>query len=417
MNEKKLKALQLLMEKQTDPMIRYSDITEQTGYSKRQLIRLSAELQKKDTDAVLSHGNENRIPANKAASQEIEYLKQLKTSYPNITIAQFKDIFEEDILDNPDRQNDVLQYSLQRRSSSWFRNLFNSEGWISPAKRRPIRKDGRASHLLREPAPQRGMLVQIDGTPFDWFNDGNIYTLHLAVDDATTEALAGWFCPTERQFGYCAMMRILLEKHGIPMALYSDKHSVFRNNGAAENLPTQFAMMMEDLGIECIFASSPEAKGRVERYNGTVQNRLPNDIIRFQVPDYENLNYWLNDFYLPYINCKFAFLPLDPHDAFVPLDEYDISDVFTLRFDRIINNDMFSLNNRYYCVLDDCGTPLHIINGTKINLRIDVFTEEIKVLRYGKKHNVKMLFDRKRKKNQLIDGQKDLFDFLHHFRE
>ncbi len=287
MNEKKLKALQLLMEKQTDPMIRYSDITEQTGYSKRQLIRLSSELQKKDTDAVLSHGNENRIPANKAASQEIEYLKQLKTSYPNITIAQFKDIFEEDILDNPDRQNDVLQYSLQRRSSSWFRNLFNSEGWISPAKRRPIRKDGRASHLLREPAPQRGMLVQIDGTPFDWFNDGNIYTLHLAVDDATTEALAGWFCPTERQFGYCAMMRILLEKHGIPMALYSDKHSVFRNNGVAVNLPTQFAMMMEDLGIECIFASSPEAKGRVERYNGTVQNRLPNDIIRFQVPDYE----------------------------------------------------------------------------------------------------------------------------------
>ena len=94
------------------------------------------------------------------------------------------------------------------------------------------------------------------------------------------------------------------------MSLYSDKHTIFRSS--KEGNLTQFGQMMADLGIEMIFANSPQAKGRIERYNGTVQRRLPNDIIRFGIHDYDTLNRWFTAFYLPYIRSKFAFLPKGP---------------------------------------------------------------------------------------------------------
>ena len=106
--------------------------------------------------------------------------------------------------------------------------------------------------------------------------------------------------------------------------------------------------MMADLGIEMIFANTPQAKGRIERYNGTVQRRLPNDIIRFGIHDYDTLNRWFTAFYLPYIRSKFAFLPKDPHDSFVPLDGYDIDSIFTLRYERRIKNDSFTITGIYY---------------------------------------------------------------------
>ena len=82
------------------------------------------------------------------------------------------------------------------------------------------------------------MLLQIDGTPFDWIGNNEMWTLHLAVYDATTEPLAGCFMSTERQLGYCYVMYDTLTKYGIPMSLYSDKYTIFRSS--KEGSPTQF---------------------------------------------------------------------------------------------------------------------------------------------------------------------------------
>lgn len=130
--------------------------------------------------------------------------------------------------------------------------------------------------------------------------------------------------------------------------------------------------MMNDLGIEMIFANTPEAKGRVERYNGTVQNRLPNDMTRFNIKNYEELNDWFNEFYIPCINRKFSYIPLDAHNTFIPVDDYNLSKIFNLRFSRVIKNDMFSINNNYYFLIDDNGEAVHIINGTSADIRIDM---------------------------------------------
>ncbi len=411
MSNNKQLAFKLLIDKQANALITYEFISSRTGYSTRQLIRLSNSLQnEKDMSSLLQHGNVGKEPINKASSSEIDFFIGLKDKYPKITISQFRDIFIEDILMNPEMKETVETYNLQNRSLSWFRNLFNSQNWKSPESRKPLRRDGRAAHPLRNPSSQKGRLVQIDGTPYDWFGNGEMWTLHLAVDDATSEVLAGYFMPTERQLGYCYMMKFILEKHGIPMALYSDKHTIFKSS--KDDSLTQFGMMMEDLGIEFIFANTPQAKGRIERYNGTAQRRLPNDIIRFGIKDYTELNTWFNSFYISYLNRKFSFVPLDPNVAFVPIDDYNLFQIFTLRHERIIKNDMFSIDNKYYSLVDELGNKMHIINDTKVHVRIDVFTGRITVNRYGKVYDTILVSDRKRKPNTVISNQKELQDFL-----
>ena len=107
--------------------------------------------------------------------------------------------------------------------------------------------------------------------------------------------------PTERQLGYCHMMKYLFKEYGAPTTLYSDHRTIFHNkNGEL----TQFGQMMNDLGIRMIFAGSPQAKGRIERCNGTCQSRLPNDIKRFGIKDYNELNVWFNITYRKYLNQK-----------------------------------------------------------------------------------------------------------------
>ena len=137
-----------------------------------------------------------------------------------------------------------------------------------------------------------------------------MYCLHLAVDDATSEVLAGWFTPHECLYGYCQMMLIVLKKYGIPSYVYSDRHTILKGYAGGDTL---FSLMMKRIGIDQIYANSAEAKGRVERYNGTVQRRIINDIIRFRnkgvkLDDYDDLNKWFNDFYCEYINSKFSFI-------------------------------------------------------------------------------------------------------------
>ncbi len=115
--------------------------------------------------------------------------------------------------------------------------------------------------------------------------------------------------------------------------------------------------MMDKLCIEMIFANTSQTKGLIERYNGTVQRRLPNDIVRFNIKDYDQLNIWFNDFYIKYLNEKFAHLPVDPVYEFVELTEnYNLNLVFTVSNTRkIAEGNMFSYNGYYYVPYDKNG--------------------------------------------------------------
>lgn len=413
----KEEVLLLLKEKETDSSITYLDLERRTGYSSRQLKRLSKELKEKDIESVATHGNTGKKPVTTASDQEVSYLCEFKKPYPSITIAQFRDIFIEDVIENPKMKDIVQSHQLKPRSKSWFRQLFINQRWVSPAQK-PSRVNGnRITHPIRKPRARRGELVQIDGSEFDWFGDGRKAVLHLAVDDATTEVIAGIFMPTECTRGYARMMHIILQKKGIPEAIYSDKDSVFRS--VKSGTPSQLGYMMQELNIKMIFANSPEAKGRIERYNGTCQLRLPNDIIRFKVPhDYEALNKWFNDFYVDYLNKKFAFSALDPNEAYIPIsEEFNYGQVFRARYPRVIFHSSFSFENVLYSPVDENGELLVLENRTKIIVYKDVFTEEMYIERYGKRYKCQKVGERSRSEDYVAESQKQLNELLDRLRK
>lgn len=173
----------------------YLQIANLTGYSKKQIYRLNKELNEKDIDSILVHGLTGKPSNNSPSTKEVEFIKNFKNQYPVISISQFMDIYHEDVLFNPKMKNIIEENHLKVRSYSFYDSLYKQEGWISPIKHKEFAKNYIA-HPLREPSPRRGFLIMIDGTPHDWFSNGKLFTLHLAIDDATGEILCGWFMPT-----------------------------------------------------------------------------------------------------------------------------------------------------------------------------------------------------------------------------
>lgn len=237
---------------------------------------------------------------------------------------------------------------------------------------------------MREPLPRMGMMAQVDATPYDWLGTGESWCMHLGVDDATTSVLGGWFMETECMRGYARMMLETASRHGIPRSMYSDKDSVFR--AVKDGSPTQFAFMMRDLGIHMIFAGSPQAKGRVERYNSTAQMRLPTDAVRFGIDSYDRLNAWFNDFYAPYLSAKFSYPPRDPVSDFIPRPEgTDLSRIFRTRETRVSHGCAISYGGTRYMMADADGVVLEVPDGTVLDVRVDAVTEEMYVERSGRR--------------------------------
>ena len=144
------------------------------------------------------------------------------------------------------------------------RRILTRAGMGSPRSRRSPQH-----RFRRRRMPQKGMLVQVNGSHHRWLEErGPKLVLLLAVDDATGAVAQAIFRTTEDTRGYMVLLEGLIRQWGVPLALYSDRHSAFKHNVRVAQLtaePTQFAKMMQQLGIRQIFALSPQAKGRVER--------------------------------------------------------------------------------------------------------------------------------------------------------
>ena len=392
----------------------YSQISSLTGYSKMQIIRFLNQLKEKDIDSILVHGLTNKPSNNSPSSKEIEFIRNFKNQYPCISIQQFMDIFHEDIVFNPKMIKIVKENDLQKRSYSFFENLYRKEGWKSTIKHKCFNKEYERHHL-REPSPRRGILIMIDGTPHDWFNNGRKSSLHIAIDDATGELLCGWFMPTECLEGYVHMLEILVTKHGIPENLYSDKHTILIS--PIDGNLTQFGQMCEDLGINMIAANTPQAKGKVEKWNNTIQNRLVNDIKRFNIKSVDELNNFFNDFYCHYLNQKYAYEPKEEESNFVPLDNIDLSNILCVREDRkMLDGNIISWKNNYYQIINEDGSIKQIFKGTKLLVYQNVLTKVVKVKYYNHFFNTIQIEGHRQdpvKREQLrIDNQKHLEQVL-----
>ena len=189
------------------------------------------------------------------------------------------------------------------------------EAGLWRAKRRSVR-----FHPPRARRPRLGELVQIDGSPHDWF-EGRAprCTLLVFVDDATSRIQAARFVAAETTADYMALVEEYIGRHGLPQAFYSDRHSIFRVNAAesAKSSLTQFGRALGELGIEGICANSPQAKGRVERANGILQDRLVKLMRLAGIASWEAGNAFLPAFLADY-NSRFGRPPEEPEDAHAP---------------------------------------------------------------------------------------------------
>lgn len=203
-------------------------------------------------------------------------------------------------------------------SDESVRRIMIAEGIWKPKKAKQP-----SAHPMRERRACFGELVQIDGSEHAWFEGrGPKCTLLVYIDDATGQLLELWFVPDETFFAYCAASRHYFERYGKPVAFYNDKHGIFRVNqprplGTTSGL-TQFGRAMQELDIQIICANTPQAKGRIERANQTLQDRLVKELRLQGISDIDSANAYLPEFRRDF-NRRFAVAPRSHHDAHRPL--------------------------------------------------------------------------------------------------
>jgi transposase len=228
------------------------------------------------------------------------------------------------------------------------RQLLIAEGlWQVRRARRPV------IHQLRERRAREGELIQIDGSPHDWF-EGRApkCTLLVFVDDATSRLMHLQFVEAETTFNYFAAVRSYITRFGKPLAFYSDKFSVFRvniPNALSGTGLTQFGRGMKELDIELICAHSPQAKGRVERANQTLQDRLTKELRLRGISSMAEANAYLPEFMAEY-NARFAVPPREVESAHRALQkEEDLDRMLALCERRTLSKNLtLSYNNVIY---------------------------------------------------------------------
>lgn len=228
------------------------------------------------------------------------------------------------------------------------RQLMIAEGlWQVRRARRPV------IHQLRERRGRLGELIQIDGSPHDWFEGRAAKcTLLVFVDDATSRLMHLQLVAAETTFSYFAAVRAYLTTFGKPLAFYSDKFSVFRvnlPNALSGTGLTQFGRALKELQIELICAHSPQAKGRVERANQTLQDRLTKELRLKRISSMAVANAYLPEFIKEY-NARFAVEPRCAEVAHPPLQSgAELDRVLTLSERRTLSKNLtLSYNNVIY---------------------------------------------------------------------
>lgn len=208
--------------------------------------------------------------------------------------------------------------SISRES---VRKILRTAGKPPKRKRRPPRH-----HARRPRKPVRGMMVQWDGSPHHWFGPDNPpCCLHAAIDDADSRLLAALFVPNECAIGYLRLLDMMLRCHGVPVSVYQDRHTIHVRSDSCWSLeeeiagvryPTHLGRVLKELGIEAIPAYSPQAKGRVERSFGVLQDRLIAELRLKGITNIDEANTWLESTYIPRHNRKFATTPEKNGSAF-----------------------------------------------------------------------------------------------------
>lgn len=269
--------------------------------------------------------------------------------------------------------------------------LIQREGWEKPPSRESLRgilKEAglwtrqrlAPKHRLKRPRREcEGDLLQVDASIHEWFGEGNGYVALVGgIDDATGEVPHAEFFETETTEAYMAMLKGVIEKKGVPGAIYSDRDSVFRvNNGQHREMAldrgqrpqTQFGRILKELGIEWIEANSPQAKGRIERLWGTLQDRLLKELRLEGIKTREAGNAYLKKHFLPRFNREFRKVPASEEVLYRerPLAK-DLARILCWKAERKLTGDhTLSYDGRAWQVLPH--PQIRALRGKRVEVR------------------------------------------------
>jgi transposase len=293
--------------------------------STRQIKRLLKSYRKKGAPGLVSR--QRGRPSHNRLAEDVKKraLNLLKTKYQGFgpTLAHEK----------------LVEKEKLKLSDESVRQLMIAEGLWKPRKVKKV-----VTHQLRERRACFGELVQIDGSPHDWFEGrAEACVLLVFIDDATGKLVQLRFVDSESFFSYGHAAESYFRQHGKPVAFYSDKHSIFRVNqpsaGSHDDL-TQFGRAMQELNIQIICANTPQAKGRVERVIQTLQDRLPKEMRLRQIISRDAGNAYLPAF-LADFNQRFAEPPRSDIDLHRPLTaKEDLARILTWQETRTLSKNL-----------------------------------------------------------------------------
>jgi len=293
--------------------------------STRQIKRLLRAYRKRGAIGLVSKQRGRKSNHRLAESVKKQALNLLKTKYKGFgpTLAHEK----------------LVERDKLKLSDESVRKLMIAEGLWKARKAKKV-----VAHQLRERRACFGELIQIDGSPHDWFEGrANPCALLVFIDDATGRLVQLRFVQSESFFSYAGLAEDYFRRAGKPMAFYSDKHGIFRVNlPSASSLDglTQFGRAMQELDIQIICANTPQAKGRVERVIQTLQDRLPKEMRLRQIRTWEAGNAYLPEFIQDF-NARFGEEPRSDVNAHRPLNaQEDLARILTWQEPRTLSKNL-----------------------------------------------------------------------------
>ena len=223
-------------------------------------------------------------------------------------------------------------------SYTWVKQALQGAGLVARGRKRGVHRK------RRERRPLPGMLLHIDGSRHQWFQDERWYDLIVILDDATSEIYYGQLVEEESTATVMAGLREVIQRKGVFCALYSDRGSHFwltpKVGGKVDaHRLTQVGRALHELGVQMIPAYSPQARGRSERNFGTWQGRLPQELRLHQIASLEAANVFLREHYITEFNRRFQVAAAQRGSAFLPCRRRDLNLIFALQFERTVNRD------------------------------------------------------------------------------
>lgn len=231
--------------------------------------------------------------------------------------------------------------------------------------------DRKEAHPRRERSKYFGEMIQMDASEYEWVIDAK-WHLHVAIDDATNTIVGAYFDLQETLNGYYHVFEQILSEYGVPAMFYTDRRTVFEYKSKRrafdyEDTFTQFSYACHKLGVEIKTTSVPEAKGRVERVNGTLQSRLPVELRRANVRNIEEANIFLKT-YIKKFNDKFSLQLNITKSVFEPqLGTEMINQILSVLTVRTIDGgNTIKFKNKYYIPIKEFGNEVYLPEGLKV---------------------------------------------------